>query len=262
MLKRDPNNGAANLGFARAAVTRGKRPDAITYYHRAIYGSWAAGEENSRLEARFELADYLKKSGLQKEAAAELLAALEQARNDDSAKKRIGRMLLEYGSPRQAADVFREVLRANSRDAQAWASLGTAELAQQEYESARNAYRSAVRFNPSDDQSRRRLEMTERELALDPNVAGLRASERYLRSVEVLRGALKMREACGGAGNDLADMARKALALHARRGEVDDLIDTNLNLAMRMWKSGKSECPSQDQKDEALDRVLARLSRQ
>jgi tetratricopeptide (TPR) repeat protein/CBS domain-containing protein len=263
VLKRDPNNGAGNLGLARIAAARGKTSDAITYYHRAIYGSWPAGEENNRLEARFELAAYLKKSSLQKEAIAELLAALEQARNTDAAKKRIGRLLLEYGSPRQAAEVSQDVLRANNRDAQAWVSLGMAELAQDDYLAARNAFRNAVRFDPLDEQSRKQLELADRILALDPNAIGVRASGRYQRSVEILTGALKMAEPCRTAANGPAiDQARKALAQRPRRGEIDDAIDMNLDLAVRLWKSAKNLCPSQQQKDEALDRVLARLSRQ
>ena len=271
VLKRDPNNGAANLGLARIAAARGKTSDAITHYHRAIYGTWPAGEENNRLEARFELADYLKKSGLQKEAIAELLAALEQARNNAASKKRIGRLLLEYGSPRQAADVLHDVLRTNNGDAQAWASLGMAELAQDDYRAVRNAFRNAVRLDPSDEQSRRQLELVERVLTLDPNAGGLRASDRYQRSVEILTGASQIEEQClaatkGGTGSipdgNLANAARKALAHRARRVEMDDAIDMNLDLALRLWKSAKDLCPAQQQKDEALDRVLARLSRQ
>jgi tetratricopeptide (TPR) repeat protein len=263
ILKRDPNNGAANLGLARIAASRVKTSDAITYYHRAIYGTWPTGEENNRLEARFELADYLKKSGLQKEAIAELLAALEQARNNYAAKKRIGRLLLEYGSPRQAADVFEDILRANNRDAQAWASLGTADLAQEDYHAARNALRNAVRFDPSDAQAQRQQDLAERILALDPNKNGLRASDRYTRSVEIVTRALQVEQACAAIKNDpVADAARKQLAHRARRGEIDDAIDLNLNLAVRLWQSAKNLCPSQPQKDEALDRVLARVSRQ
>jgi tetratricopeptide (TPR) repeat protein len=263
VLKRDPNNGVANLGLARITAARGKTLDAITYYHRAIYGTWPAGEENNRLEARFELADYLKKSGLQKEAIAELLAALEQARNNEAAKKRIGRLLLEYGSPRQAADVFREILRTNSRDPQTWATLGTSELAQEDYVDARTAFRNAARFDPNDEQSRKQIELIDRILALDPNAAGLRAAGRYQRSVEILAGALQMIGQCPAAGNAPAvDEAKKGLAHRARRGEIDDVTDMNLDLAVRFWKSAKNLCPSQQQKDEALDRVLMRLSRQ
>ena len=263
VLKHDPNSGAPNLGLARIAAAQGKTSDAVSYYHRAIYGTWPAGEENNRLEARFELAGYLKKSGLQKEAIAELLAALEQARNNDAARKRIGRLVLEYGSPRQAADVFREILRTNSRDPQTWASLGTSELAQEDYVDARTAFRIAARFDPTDEQSRKQLELIDRILALDPNAVGLRAAGRYQRSVEILTGALQMNEQCMAAGNDPAvDEAKKGLAHRARRGEIDDATDMNLDLAVRLWKSAKTLCPSQRQKDEALDQVLARIARQ
>jgi chloride channel protein, CIC family len=261
-LKRDPNNGVANLGLARIAAARGKTSDAITYYHRAIYGTWPAGEEKNRLEARFELADYLRKAGLQKEAIAELLAALEQARGDEAAKMRIGRLLLEYGSPRQAADVFRDVLRTNNRDARAWAGLGTAELALEDYRAARNAFRNAVRLDPSDQQSQRQLELVEQVMALDPNAGGLRASERYQRSVEILMGVLQAEQQCPAVSDPAFEAARKALAHRPGRGEIDDAIEMNLDLAGRLWREVKNLCPAQEQKSEALDRVLARWSRQ
>jgi tetratricopeptide (TPR) repeat protein/CBS domain-containing protein len=261
VLKRDANHGAANLGLARIEAARGKTSDAIIGYHRAIYGSWAASEQDSRLEARFELAQYLKKSGLQKEAIAELLAALEQARNNEAAKERIGRLLLDYGSPRQSADVFQDVLHTDSRDPHAWAGVGMAELALEDYRTARNAFRNATRWDPADEQSRRNLELAERVLALDPNAGGLRSSERFQRSVEVLTGALKMQDTCAASRNDLAEAARKTLAVRPRRGEIDDAIEMDLDLAVKLWKSAGNSCPSQ-KKDEALDRVLARLARQ
>jgi hypothetical protein len=79
-----------------------------------------------------------------------------------------------------------------------------------------------------------------------------------------------MAEACLATSNDpaaspdgdLADAARKALAHRVRRGEIDDAIDMNLGLAVRLWKSARNLCPTQQQKDEALDRALARLLRQ
>lgn len=192
-----------------------------------------------------------------------MLAALEQTRNNYAAKKRIGRLLLEYGSPRQAADVFEDILRANNRDAQAWASLGKADLAQEDYPAAGNALRNAVRFDPSDAQAQQLLDLAERVLALDPTVSGLRASDRYTRSVDIVTLVLQLEAACTAIKNDpAADEARKQLAHRARPGEIDDAIDVNLDLAVRLWQSAKNLCPSQQLKNEALDRVLARVSRQ
>ena len=103
----------------------------------------------------------------------------------------------------------------------------------------------------------------ERILALDPNAPGLRASARYQRSVEILTGALLMAEHCPAGSHDPAvDAARKELALRARPGDIDDAMDMNLDLAVKLWKPATNLCPSQQQKDEALDRVLAGLSRQ
>jgi tetratricopeptide (TPR) repeat protein len=214
------------------------------------------------MEARFELADYLRKAGLQKEAIAELLAALEQARGDEAAKMRIGRLLLEHGSPRQAADVFRDVLRTNNRDARAWAGLGVAELVLEDYRAARNAFRNALRLDPSDQPSQRQLELVEQVMALDPNAGGLRASERYQRSVEILMGVLQAEQQCPAVSDPAVEAARTALAHRPGRGEIDDAIETNLDLAGRLWREVKNLCPAQGQKSEALDRVLARLSRQ
>ena len=159
--------------------------------------------------------------------------------------------------------MFRDVLRTNNRDSQAEAGVGMAELALEDYRAARNAFRNVVRLNPSDQQSQRQLELVEQVTALDPNIVGLRASARYQRSVEVLMGVLHAEEQCLAASNDPdVDAARKALAHRPRRGEIDDAIEMNLDRAVRLWKAVKNLCPAQAQKSEALDRILARLSRQ
>ena len=46
MLQGDPNNGPANLEFARLLVARGNIPAATAYYHRAIYGIWPLRSED------------------------------------------------------------------------------------------------------------------------------------------------------------------------------------------------------------------------
>src|SRR6185312_6489100 len=40
ILLREPDDGHANLSAARLALEKGKSADAISYYHRAIYGDW------------------------------------------------------------------------------------------------------------------------------------------------------------------------------------------------------------------------------
>ena len=129
VVKADPARGPANLGLARIAAERQRTSDAVTYYHRAIDASWPAAEQQTRIQARFELAEYLAKTGDGQagHCGVTSYSGADPRRHD---KKRIARSLLQYGSPRQAADLFRELARSNDSDPSVWAGLGAAELAQ------------------------------------------------------------------------------------------------------------------------------------
>ena len=270
LLKGDPENGPANLGLARIATSSGRKSDAVMYYHRAIDGTWPKEQEQNHLQTRFELADYLAKAGDKTQAIAELLAALGQAQ-DAPTKKRIGRLLLEYEAARQSADVFRGVLHTDARDRDAYAGLGAADLAQDDYAGARNAFQNALRLDPSDEAARKQLDLSKRVLELDPNAGGIRASERYARSKELLEGAAPTLSQCvatmkdspeGSSDRELANSARKAIAQHPTRGALGDAAEDNLTLAVQVWKARQKLCGSQPVSDEALGRVLTRVARE
>jgi tetratricopeptide (TPR) repeat protein len=264
LLKRDPGNALASLGEARIAVAQGQPADAVKLYRRAIDAMWPPGEEANRMQARFELASLLEKSGQKTQAVAELLEAFGSAGADLETKKKIGQLLLSYGAPREAADVFRNVVRKDDRDANAYAGLGQAELAFENYPEARDAFRNALERNPSDETSRKQLALIERVLALDPNARGLRAAARYQRSKELLQAEIAKFDQCQP-GSKLSDPARQAAAARPRRAELEDAADTNLALAEDLWKQSQKLCSgrgAQSQDNEAIDRVLARLSKQ
>jgi chloride channel protein, CIC family len=261
VLKRDPENGAANLGLARIEARRQRTSNVVTYYHRALYDTWPAGQEQNRIQARFELADYLAKHRLKTQAIAELLAAMGQVR-DDTARMRVAGLLLQYGAPREAADVFRDLVHGNSRDGAAYAGLGAAELAQDDYLAARNAFREALRLDPANEIIRKQLELCDQVLALDPDERGISALERYRRSQALIEGAVKIVANCAGgqASTQLIDAGRKALAARPNPGTRADITERNLTLAGEIWKSRPAACQA-PASDETLERVLARLSR-
>jgi chloride channel protein, CIC family len=260
LLKRDPENALANLGQARIVAAQGKAADAVKFYRRAIDGAWPAGQDRNRMQARLELASLLEKNGQRTQAIAELLAASGPAR-DPTLKKKIGQLLLSYGAPREAADVFRDVVRTDDRDANAYAGLGEAELALENYQEARNAFRKALDRNPSDEASKRQLALIEQVLALDPNARGLRAAARYERSKQLLQAEIMRFDQCQP-GSKTADAARKAIADRPRRGDLEDSADTNLALAEELWRQGQKLCGSVPESKNPIDRVLARLSKQ
>jgi CIC family chloride channel protein len=270
VLRRDPTNGSANLGLARIADRQGRTAEAVTCYHRAIYGSWSANQAANQLQARFELAAFLDRAALRTQATAELLAIVDRVPNDTAAKKRVGRLLLDYGSPRQSADVFRGLVLANNRDPEAYSGLGAAELAEERYVPAREAFRSALRWNPSDEAAQRALALCERILELDPTVRGLGPAERYRRSAALLEAVLGTVEKCLpkiGQPPDAqplrtwADAARQSLARPPARRSYDDAAESDLLLTEEMWAASQKLCGAAPGLDAATDRVLAALSR-
>jgi CIC family chloride channel protein len=261
LLRRDPENALANLGQARIASTEDRIPDAIKFYRRAIDGTWPAGQDQSRMQARVELASMLEKNGQKTQAIGELLGALGPAVHDGTVRSKIGQLLLSYGAPREAADVFRNIIKTDDRDGNAYAGLGEAELALEDYPEARDAFQKAVELNPSDPVNKNRLALCEQVLALDPNARGLRAAARYQRSKDLLQAEITRLEKCQPAGK-ISDEVRQALAGEPRRQELEDSAERNLMLAEDLWKQERQSCnPAlSPNAGDAVDRVLARLS--
>ncbi len=230
LLKRDPENALANLGEARIAAAQGKTADAVKFYHRAIDGAWPAGTEKTRAQARLELASLLEKSGQNLEAAEDL----------------------------------QELVKADHRNADAYAALGAAELALENYRDARDAFQNAMQLNPSATASKSELDLIERVLALDPNARGLPAAERFERSKELLEAEVMRIEKCQP-NTEATDQAHEALGSRPRRGALDDAAERNLAMAVGLWKQEQKLCgaphPS-NPNDAAIQRVLARLSKQ
>ena len=261
LLKRDPENALAGLGEARIAVAQGRTADAVRFYRHAIDSSWPPGQEQIRMQTRFELAALLAKTGQKTQAVAELLTALGPAAHDTALKKKIGHLLLSYGAAREAADAFRNMVQSDDQDADAYTGLGEAELAMDNYQEARDAFEKALQLNPADQMSKTQLSLSERVLALDPNARGLRAAARYQRSKELLQAELTRLDRCQP-GSPAGDAARKALVRQPRPHELEDSADTNLTLAEDLWKQGERACGhAPNPNDEAIERVLARLSR-
>jgi tetratricopeptide (TPR) repeat protein len=158
------------------------------------------------------------------------------------------------------------VARTDDRDAEAYAGLGEADLALENYPEAREALQKALARNPSDETSKKQLALIDRVLALDPNARGLRAAARYERSKELLQAEIMRFEQCQP-GSRMADAARQAVAGNPRRAELEDSADKNLALAEDLWRQGGKLCVAEPRQapnanDEAIERVLARLARQ
>ncbi len=252
--------------MARVLVKEGRLPEAISYFHRAIYGHWAADAAQNRLSARFELIDLLAEHDSKEELLAELLPVQDQALRDVKTQIRIGQMFLTAGSPARAADVFRGILTYAPANAQAHAGLGEAEFVRGDYRAAQQDFQAALRLAPDDQATKRRLDASNELLILDPTIRGLGPMERFRRSLKLVELTVDETRRCIGQTpspelQGLLDKAGKELKAPVSRVRQSEVSESNLDLAEQLWQARKKECKPPAAADTPLALVLARLAR-
>lgn len=260
LLQADSLAGPPNLAMARVCAKEGRFPEAISYYHRAVYSQWKTAPTTNEVMVRFELADLLAARNSRAELLAELLPLDDMTKQDADARTKLARLYLAAGSPARAAAIFRDLIHTHPQDAQAHEGLGEADFARGNYSAARTGFLDALRLRPDDSETRKKLERCDEILELDPMARGLSGRERYLRSLRVLQMVADKADSCltGEQADPLAE-ARTALEAHVTAAGQSDAVEANLALATRLWQAEKMHCPiTNSLADQALQLVLAR----
>ena len=267
VLRENPGSGPANLGLARVYAQQGNQDGALLHYQRAVYGAWPEQAARNRFQTRIELVEWLGKAGKRVQAQGELLAIAAAVPNDPASQKQVARMLIEFGLPRNAVDLYREILQHNRLDSGADQGLGDAEFALADYAAARTAYGAALQIDPADSAAARRADLCDRILALDPTLRGLGSAERYKRSQTILSGVLDRLQACladvpspPGAIKDDVQAARTAVARQPGPASLGDATEANTSLAERLWSARLELCSSPPPPDDPLVLVVIKLT--
>jgi CIC family chloride channel protein len=252
VLGERPSSGPANLGMAEIEAQQDAIDEAVIYFHRAIYGTWPdtgnAGPAQGRFQSRLELVKTLAKAGRWPEARAELLSAVAAGPASGLAgpatRKQVGRLLIDYGLPKDALALFSQLVRRDKLDTGAWDGLGDAAYADSDYAQARDAYRDSLALDPSDADATERLNVCEKILALDPALPRLRQVEQLKRSQKLVTDAAAALARCGG---DPGTLPRRATA------------SENLARAADLWAARPTSCkPSVA--EEPLAVIMAKLA--
>jgi len=260
LLRSDPTSAPANLGMARVVMQEGRIDEAVGYYHHAIYGAWLASATQHRIEARLELIQALGAAGHKQQAQAELLSMLASMPADLAVKKQVAPLLLQYGLPKEAASLFRDITQRDPLDEKSFAGLGEAEYQQGDYSAARDALLAALKLNPNDTAVQKRLDTVNRIIALDPVRRGLPAAERYRRSQDVLAQVLDILDKCPAPDLKARLLtARAALVSSQRPRSYGDAAESNTILAERLWTAAPKSCGALPPPDAPLSRIMARL---
>jgi tetratricopeptide (TPR) repeat protein len=267
LLASSPFSGPANLAMARARVRQDDIDEAVSLYHRAIYGQWKDNSVSNQVQVRFELVDLLDRQNRKQDLLAELLPLQEEAPDNLETRTKLGHLFLDAGSPARALDVFHAILHDAPSDADAHAGLGEAEFSQGNYRAADREFREAVRLNPGDQQTRSRLVLCDQVLDLDPSRRGLGAEEQYNRSRKLVSAVLDDVRQCLGASapadaQNLIDMVTDGLNQRVSPARRGDAMEDELDWADELWAIRKSDCkqPLNDS-EQPLALVLKMLAR-
>lgn len=268
LLTQDPTNGQLNLTMARIAAAEEQTDDAITYYHRAIYGLWPDEPLDRRVKARFELVDYLSRNGMRQQLLPALAQLQSDLPDDPDLQMRVAGMFADAAAPRQAADLYRQVIKARPRDGAAYAGLGTAQFAMGDYVAAQATLRRAVALKAGNGDVTAHLSWVDEYLRLDPTRDRLSGAERYRRSRHLVELALAAVDECLRTTQteapadlvQLADHANEILMAHPRIAQRDDATDAAMSTAEQLWSRRQAMCPAPPGTGTPLAALLARLS--
>jgi tetratricopeptide (TPR) repeat protein len=279
-LARAESDGEANLVMARVLEREGRADDAASYYHRAIYGQWDEDAPARRLEARMALVDLLARSGAKQDLLAELLPLADSAIGTPALLRRVAHLFIVAGAPDRAVGPFREMLRADPKDGDAYAGLGEAALALGNFATARADLLEAARLLGDSARTAGTLAVADSALALDPTPRRMDVQARYARATRVLALVLDVAERCAPpAPAALTDSARSVLeptapdssGIGQTRGTLGaaanlsatrELTESMLDLASALWNSRGARCgtSSSPAQERALALVMAKLA--
>jgi Flp pilus assembly protein TadD len=132
LLTVSPADGEINLELARSETD--SMPDALRYYHGAIYGVWQRDPVVMRWNVRRELCEYLLAKSTVTEAQPEIIALAQDVPLGDIERQEIAAALLLRGKLwSQALDAYRAVLAVHKRDEDALAGAGIAAFQLSQY---------------------------------------------------------------------------------------------------------------------------------
>jgi tetratricopeptide (TPR) repeat protein len=266
ILGRDPNDGQTNLEMARLMAAAGHVNDAVSHYHRAIFGAWPQNAEQRRIDVRLELIGFLSRQRRHSELLAEVLALEDLALNNPPLERRVADLFLQAGSPSRAAAAFRLLTREYPKDEQVYKGLGEAELQLGNYRAAQSAFISALRRQPADDSIRARLALTTQLAQLDPTPRRLPWSDKLGRSRKLLGLAIEELNKCaqGQESDEITNLRKQAQdALHGKNRAAQDRVEGNLLLAEQVWSYMRRACPDLAARpDDPLHVLMRRLEQE
>jgi Tfp pilus assembly protein PilF len=258
LWERKPEDSTVNLALARLAVKRRSQPDALRYYHNAIYGKWEGDADQERRQARLELVKFLIDEHSYDQAQSELIALVPQLPADPDLQTLVAQLFDEAQDCQHALALYRKVLAERPRNGEALAGAGRCNFQLARYRSAANYFEAALRASP-DVNVQSDLQISRLIVQSDPFTRRIREPERNRRLRAVLTQIGKRLNACATVPSPpakLADLQARWKSLDTtfkrnRQNRLPDPPDAVMNLVLDVEKQ-TAACGPPDPLDRAL----------
>jgi Flp pilus assembly protein TadD len=235
LLSDSPGSGEINLELARIAAHDGPKmmPDALRYYHAAIYGVWDTDPIAMRWEVRKELCDYLLDNNAMNQAEAEIIALADNTSPEDFVgQKTAGNLLLRARMWSRALQAFQTLLSHEPRDADGLAGAATAAFQLGQYSEAEEYLERLPREKLADPELAKMREISRSVLSLNPFAPGLSIDEKAKRTAKAIALAQARAGACerqnAGASSPGASASALQSAMTTSNQNAADWTERNL----------------------------------
>ncbi|MGH9747657.1 MAG: tetratricopeptide repeat protein [Candidatus Acidiferrales bacterium] len=199
LLSESPGSGEINLELARIAAHSGPKsvPEALRYYHAAIYGVWDTDPIAMRWRTRQEFCEYLLDNHVANHVEAEVIALTDNTSPDDPAEQKVAaNFLLRAQMWNRAQQEFQNLLVHDPHDQDALAGAAIAEFHLAQYSRAAEFFDRLPPERRLETDLARPYEVTRDIMDSSPFRAGLSADEKAARTVSALTRAAANATAC------------------------------------------------------------------
>jgi len=266
LREREPGNGPVNLELARLAVREHSIPEAVQYFHDAVYCEWDGDPMVRRRAVRLELVKFLLDSDQKAPARAELIGVAGNLPPDAELHTQVGALLMQAGGYDDALRLFRQALAAEPRSAPALAGAGECYFHAGQYAQAEHYLNRASQQDPHLTQAAAMRDTARAVLDLDPFIRRLGEQERAWRTKQAFNLAVARLEACAArrgidveapGGDELQTLYTEAHAVqpHVRESTLQhdpELLSNIMDLVFKIERTASQGCGEPQGLDQAL----------
>jgi len=173
-----PEDAEINLQLARLAARQQDLPEALRFYHNALYAPWPVERADVRRRVRFELIEFLLANNQTSRALSELLAVITDLPDESAQRLEVAQLFAKAGDHRHALEQFQRALRLAPADQRALSGAGEAAFQLGDYPVARTYLRQ---LPPESNDARNTRDLVALVLSNDPLGKRLGSAERRRR---------------------------------------------------------------------------------